>query len=375
MKTWWLIGALLFPFGMFGVKDRPGTILTRVEVGGQSVVIKAATEASLPPVPTSDEGFDCNNALFWDGGTLYAFSSHEHPYRSSGPDLENLERPSTRVSFDNEEGWENGGRWIEAVHKVPGGRLYMWYHHEPKGLFGGWLGGLTAPRVGQMVSDDNGLHWRDQGTVIEAPQDSQIEESTFNRYFGGGYGDFSVIADTNSEYLYFFISSYHKDPARQGVAVARMKLADLDEPEGKVFFWREGRWEEPGLGGEPTPVFPAQADWHAEGASAYWGPSVHWNTAIKKYVLLMNKTKNGNWDQDGVHLAIAPRLDDPSSWSAPKKILDTDKWYPQVIGVSRGARETDRLADQTARLFVKGKSTWTIEFQAQAAIPAPAPAG
>lgn len=366
MKTWWLISALLLPFGWFGAQLREGMVLKRVVVGGQSVVIRSARPLTLPPVPTSNEGFDCNNALFWDGGTLFAFSSHEHPYRSSGPDLEHLSRPSTRVSFDNEEGWKNGGRWIEAVYKVPGGRLYMWYHHEPKGLFGGWQSGLTAPRIGQMVSDDNGLHWRDQGTLIEPPSDSLITANTCNRFFGGGLGDFSVVAEHSGEYLYFFLSSYHKDQARQGVVAARMKVADLDSPAGKVCFWHDGSWEQPGLGGEATPIFRAEADWHARDASAYWGPSVHWNTSLKKYVLLMNKTKNGNWEQDGVHLAIAPKLDDPSSWTSPVKVLETADWYPQVIGTSRGARETDRLADRSARLFVKGKSNWTIEFQAPA---------
>ena len=366
MKTWVLIGAFLFPFGWYTVKDRERDVLDTIAVGEQTVVIRKADELSLPPVPTSREGFDCNNALFWDDGTLYAFSSHEHPFRSSGPDLEHLERPSKRVSFDNEEGWTNGGRWIEAVYKVPGGRLYMWYHNEPKGLFGGPLGNLTAPRVGQMVSDDNGLHWHDQGPVIEAPSDSLVNGTSFNRYFGGGHGDFSVIADQDRESLYFFLSSYHKDPARQGVTLARMKVADLDAPSGKVSFWHEGRWDQPGLGGDATPVFRAEADWHAENASAFWGPSVHWNVYLRKYVLVLNKTKNSNWEQDGIHISVAARLDDPSSWTAPKRILDTPDWYPQVIGTSRVALETDRLAGHTARLFVKGKSAWMIEFQAPA---------
>jgi hypothetical protein len=363
MKIWFLVGILLFPFGWYTVADRPGRVLRVVKVGDQTVLIREASPLSLPPVPNSREGFDCNNALFWSGGKLHAFSSHEHPYRSTGPDLQHLERPSTRVHFDNEEDWTNGGRWIEAVHKSPGGRLYMWYHHEPKGLFGGYLVGLTAPKIGQMVSDDDGLHWRDQGAVIEAPPDSLVTDTTCNRYFGGGHGDFSAIADHEGRFMYFFVSSYHKDAAKQGVTLARMRTADLDEPVGKVRFWRDGGWNQPALGGEATPLFPAESDWHSEDASAYWGPSVHWNTALQRYVLLMNKTKSGNWEQDGVHIAIGARLDDPSSWSAPREILDTPDWYPQVIGASRGGRETDRLADRTARLFVKGKSSWILEFQ------------
>ena len=72
------------------------------------------------------------------------------------------------------------------------------------------------------------------------------------------------------------------------------KLADLDAPSGKAVLWHEGRWESPGMGGDATPVFQADADWHSESAAAFWGPSAHWNTRIKQYVLLMNRTKNGN---------------------------------------------------------------------------------
>jgi len=359
-----LIGSLVFSI-MIRALDGSGEppIVNIVQVGDQAIVIRNAPDLSLPPVPGSSAGFDCNNALFWSHGRLYAFSSHEHPYRGSGTDLEHLDRPSTRVRFDNEETWAGGGRWIEAVHKSPEGPLYMWYHHEPKGLFEGLIAGHTAPRIGQMVSYDDGLNWTDQGTVIEAPRSSFVSGSTHNRYFGGGFGDFSVIPDNDSHFLYFFVSSYHKNMAHQGVTLARMPIEALTSPIGQVHFWRDGRWEEPALGGEATPLFPARKDWHAADADAFWGPSVHWNTALQKFVVLMNKSKNGNWEQDGIYLAIGHRLDDPSTWTAPAKILDSDDWYPQIIGISRGNRETDRLADRSARLFVKGKSLWTIEFQ------------
>ena len=47
------------------------------------------------------------------------------------------------------------------------------------------------------------------------------------------------------------------------------------------------------------------------------------------------------------------------------KILDTpgkDRWYPQVIGLDRTRRETDKLASRAVRLFVRGQSRWKILF-------------
>jgi hypothetical protein len=39
-----------------------------------------------------------------------------------------------------------------------------------------------------------------------------------------------------------------------------------------------------------------------------------------------------------------------------------DRWYPQVMGVDKARRETDKLAGRAARLFVRGQSRWEIEF-------------
>ncbi len=86
---------------------------------------------------------------------MYLFSSWGAPYRSEGPGLERLSRPSTRTRYDNEERYD-GGRWIESTHKVKGGKLYGRYHREPGGLFGEKR--ITAPRIGAVVSEDNGLN-------------------------------------------------------------------------------------------------------------------------------------------------------------------------------------------------------------------------
>ena len=304
---------------------------------------------------------DCNSPVHWDGETMYMFNSAGHPYRSSGPDVFHLSRPSVRVKFDNEAEWKMGGRWIEAAHKADDGGLYMWYHNEPP-----VVPGKTAPRIGSMVSEDNGLTWRDLGIVLEAPADSSNLESA-NYYFVGGNGDFCVVADQKKEYFYFFISTYNKDISEQGVSVARMRYDGRDKPIGKVSKWREGRWDEPGIGGHVTPIFPAMIDWHRPDANAFWGPSIHFNTHLNAWVMLLNRAKDKDWAQEGIYVSFNEDVGDPAGWTKPAKILDAaqlrkSKWYPQVVGTDAAKRETDKLAGKTARLFVAGSSTWEIVF-------------
>lgn len=332
-----------------------------------SVQVRQVDRAEFPGVvldkdadPLGRGTVDCNSPAHWDGETMYLFNSAGYPCRCSGPDVFHLSRPVTRVSIDNEEGWTMGGRWIEATYLAKDGQLYMWYHNEPP-----VIPGKTAPRIGSMVSTDNGLSWRDLGIVLEAPADSNNPE-TANFYFCGGNGDFCVNADAQGEYLYFFISTYNKDTAEQGVSVARMSCADLEKPVGKVWKWRDG-WNEPGLGGHVTPIFPSMIDWHRPDANAFWGSSVHFNTHLNAWVMFLNRAKDKDWIQEGVYVSFNTDISDPKGWTKPEKVIDAaelrqSKWYPQVIGIDTTKRETDKIAGKTARLFVAGVSLWEVDF-------------
>jgi len=334
---------------------------------GNSVVVRPAPRLQFPGVvhkdmnPQEPGDIDCSSPAHWDQGTMHMFYSTGHPFRSSGPDLLHLSRPSQRVSFDNEATWKMGARWIEATHKAKDGKLYMWYHNEPP-----LPGGRTAPRIGEMVSTDDGLHWRDLGIIMEAPSGSNNEGSA-NKYFVGGNGDFTVLPDHEHEFLYCFTSTYNKDIAEQGIAVARMRYEDRDSPVGKVFKWHEGQWTQAGLGGHVTPIFTVRTDWHRPDADAFWGPSIHWNTHLRTWVMLLNRARDKDWTQEGIYVSFNPALGDPTGWTTAVKILDAgelekSKWYPQVVGTDTTQRETDQRAGRIARLFVAGLSKWEIVF-------------
>jgi hypothetical protein len=337
---------------------------------GPEVVIRSAPALRLrgadSPALDKPGECDCNSPAHWDGDTLYVFCSAGHPWRCSGPDIFNLTNAYLRCEYDNKV---SGGRWIECTWKAQDGVLYGWYHHEPAGICAVLRPelpkvNLTAPRIGAVRSTDNGRTWQDLGVVLETPPNS-LNCQTKNYYFAGGNGDFSVMLDVREQFLYFFFSSYPDIFAEQGFAVARMRWEDRDQPSGKVWKWHQEHWSEPGLGGHITPIFPAKISWHHTDANAFWGPSIHWNSHLHTYVVLLNHSKDGNFTQEGIYFTFNADLSNPSGWTAPRKLSlpETDlAWYPQVLGADKTRRETDKAAGRLARLFIRGASRWEILF-------------
>ena len=243
-----------------------------------------------------------------------------------------------------------GGRWIEAVWQDPTSQtLYGWYHFEPSDL-----PCQTAPLIGAALSRDGGRTWIDRGPVLENPYG--IDCTYDNGFFTGGSGDFHVIPDQQHGYFYFLFSNYAGPIAQQGVAIARSRFADRGQP-GTVFKLHNGAWTEPGLGGHVTPIFASSTGWKGPRVEAFWGPSAHWNEYLQEYVALLNHTDGEVWQQEGIYLTTSANLID---WTPPQKILDSEVWYPQVLGI--GPRGTDTLAGKTSRLYIAGESTYALEF-------------
>jgi len=333
------------------------------------------------PIVTLPGDVDSNSPVMWDlddgQRKMFVLTSHSGvPSLSSGSEVDRLAE-TTEVSLLPHPGY---GVWFEAVVSDDVDTWYGYYHNE-------WPAtrcdreDRSVARIGAAKSTDNGRTWTDLGPVIQAYQSATACEST-NRYVIGGDGDFSVMLDSSKTYLYFFYSQYHRDPMAQGVAIARMLWADRDRPGGQVDLWRGGIWEPdagrrfflPGLPGTERRrlewVYPAASPliapafaWHDDDdkVDAFWGPSVHWNTAIEQYVMLLNRAKDEEYTQEGIYVSYAPRLDDPSLWTPPQKLLNGGRWYPQVVGLSTGTG-TDKFAAGSPRFFMSGKSEWVINF-------------
>jgi hypothetical protein len=189
------------------------------------------------------------------------------------------------------------------------------------------------------------------------------------------------MLDPTQTDLYLFFSQYSRDQTAQGVAVARLLWANRDQPAGAVSIWKDGVWQYGRFVDTPivdpdgstrsnwfdypsgTPLVATTEPWHDgdNTVNAFWGPSVHWNTYLEQYVMLLNRAKDENYGEEGMYVSFAPKLDDPRLWSPPEKILDGGRWYPQVMGLDVGSG-TDKIAGATARFFMSGRSDYTITF-------------
>jgi hypothetical protein len=346
---------------------------------GPTVVLREAPFLQMPGVAVPERNLphesDCNSPVHWDGDTLYVFNSYSHPWRSSGPDLFHLgNHVSTRLGSVN----DNLSIWIESTWRDErSGALYGAFHFEPDVVCFSNKHLPTMPRIGWLRSQDNGLTWEDLGFIIEADR-CAFRCDTESPWDAGGAGDFVFLLDEERQFFYFYGTSYDSRFEEQGVWVARMRYADRDNPSGKVMKWHQGRWDEPGLWGHVTPVFPAEIDYHRKDGTMFWGPAIHWNTYLNRYVMFLNHAVDTRLNADGIYVSYSTTLGDPAGWSKPVMILDRDGiqramtganlsatkmgngWYPQVIGTAKG--ETDKQVGQIGRFFMAGYSTREITF-------------
>ncbi len=338
MRLFSLAGALLF--ALAGAAE------------SQQVVVRPAPAVSFPaPV-------DSNSPALWMGGqfTLYN-STGLGPIRNIGANQFNLWQSQPVVLGPS----IHRPYWIEATWVDEDGSIFAWYHYEPPGVCGSLP--LTAPEIGALVSTDGGASFMDLGIILQSGYAPDC--SSQNGYFAGGHGDFSVVLGRTRKYFYFLFSNYSGPPESQGIAVARLPFERRNNPFGAVQKYCQGDWLEPGIGGNVTAIFPANVIWSRPDADAFWGPSVHWNTYLKSFVMLLNHSCcSPGWPQEGVYISYSRSLAEPADWTTPVKILDGVGWYPQVLGLAGNG--TDKQAGRVARLYVDGASNWELQFEGQA---------
>ncbi len=317
----------------------------------QVVSVRPAPQISMPA-----HTVDGNSPGVWQGDRLNVYTSTGTPSSMNGPGIFDLSVGAppivtSKVHFP---------MWIESVWRDDDGLTYGWYHHEAP-----VCGKLNSPEIGALVSSDGGHTFDDLGIVLSSGDG--VNCGAQNGFFAGGHGDFSVILDRKREYFYFVFTNYAGPALNQGIAMARMPFPDRANPKGAVRKLHQGQWEQPGVGGAVTPIFPAHVPWERSNADSFWGPAIHWNTAIDRYVVLLNRACcKTNWPQEGIYISFSADLSDPSGWVTPAKILDDSQigfapgYYPQVFGVDPG--DTDTIAGQTPRLFIKGVSRWELFF-------------
>lgn len=276
--------SFLLPLAVACSRGEPArAIADTADVVDSAAVSAAFTPPVLTLVPTtpvritSPVGSDCNRPSFWIGDTFYQMVSNQHPWRSRGGrdaasagdfQLARFADDAPSFGWDARRRWyvhdvnaadrptATRMRWMESVYRQPRtGVLYGLYHHEegpyvrcPAPYERPYL---SVPHIGLARSDDDGLHWRDLGIVLSDGA-FPIDCTSAVRFFTGGVGDPSMAVDPTDTWAYIAFTSYSGDDAtRQGIQLARIRVADLAAPlapdgTSRAWRWHDGGWTGPG---------------------------------------------------------------------------------------------------------------------------------
>lgn len=301
----------------------------------------------------------------------------------------------------------HGAVWFETVYQSQedktGKTLFAVYHNEnypetlpydPKTGEGYidslWPEGLTGPqsvaavcRIGIMKSTNGGHSWENKGLFIEDLQPRMIPKPHNNSLtFAGGVGDPSAVA--SGEYLYLFYGEYGYpgvydankydsvfEASGQCISVARIKIKDLDNPQGKAQRW-DGKVFAAAYNGIGKPIASLQIAKEDKGGAAsraggnfHWGPSVSWNEYLNCWVMMMGRVEGQKWVGDKIYISFNKNkdlgaADHSQQWSKPQLVLQKPGhvlWYPSLQPMNTEedikAKRTCLRLGKKARLFVK----------------------
>jgi hypothetical protein len=383
---------------------------------------------------------DCNMSVAWVGDTLRIFPGKygEDPVWGSSEGIKYAEGTNPDAVFltpyedfklttlppNTPPGTPglHGAVWFETLYqdmKDPSGKtLYAIYHNEnyPETLpydpatgegylEKNWPQGLRGPesaaavcRIGIMKSTDGGKVWDNHGIFIEDLQPRMIlKHHNYSNTFAGGVGDPSAVA--SGDHLYLFYGEYgfpgeydsatyspETEASGQCISIARIKLADLDNPVGKAKRWDGTGFNAPHNGvGKPIPALQIPVDVGGGPASGkgeyHWGPSVSWNYYLNCWVMLMGKVDDTSWKGSSIYISFNMNKDldegdNAIQWSKPMLVLTKPGrvlWYPALQPMNTEEdiknKNTSMRTGKRARLFVKDSeaneysSMFIIEFE------------
>jgi hypothetical protein len=301
----------------------------------------------------------------------------------------------------------HGAVWFESLYQDPkdptGNTLFALYHNEnypstlPYDPLTGegyidknWPEGLRGPetktavcRIGIMKSIDGGRSWINKGILLEDRQPRLIlKPHNTGINFAGGVGDPSAVVQ--GDYLYIFYGEYGypgqysangydsvKEWRSQCISIARIPLAELENPAGKARRWNGSAFIAMG-DSSGMPVLSLQIPMAKGGGPAsspharyYWGPSVSWNDYLHCWVMLMSRAEGPSWKGNSIYISYNHQADLGSGagaqeWSSPQLLLKKPGhvlWYPSLQPMNsppdKKAKYTSVELGKKARLFYK----------------------
>ncbi len=301
----------------------------------------------------------------------------------------------------------HGAVWFESLYQDPkdtsGNTLFALYHNEnyPSTLpydsqtgegyiDTNWPEGLRGPesktavcRIGIMKSTDGGRSWINRGILLEDLQPRLIlKPHNTGINFAGGVGDPSAVV--KGDYLYIFYGEYGypeqysangydfvKEWKSQCISIARISLADLEDPAGKARRWNGSAFTSMGdSSGKPVlslqiPLAKGGGPTSSPHARYYWGPSVSWNSYLQCWVMLMARAEGPSWKGNSIYISYNQHPDlgsgtNAQEWSVPQLLFKKPGhilWYPSLQLINppsdKKAKHSSVLPGKKARLFYK----------------------
>lgn len=217
------------------------------------------------------------------------------------------------------ERWDNGGSWLMSVFRQEGDNLLGFYHAEDHWVVATNPQGIAWKSIARTTSGDNGVSWS-EGELIITSATTKPETPTW-----GGAGDNCVIWDHNNNR---WLCYYQEHWLMMAVSY------DVEGKPGTWFKYYNGAFNQPGLGGESSPI---------PGLISIPGgnPSVHYNSYLERFVMVWH-----SWVSTSIYISTSI---DGVVWEQPR-LLEANSgsrraWYPTIIG------QSDTEAGKIARLY------------------------
>ena len=305
-----------------------------IDLGTPSLIPNAS--GGIPIYPWFPDG---HITMLPDGDTFQMYWAGSTSYRSVGPTIDSQTRnPSTGYALTagpSNSDFDNGGAWLMSVFRHDGDHLIGFYHGEDHYWPPDYSnpGNIAWKSIAFCESTDNGITWTKLGQILTTPKWPFAPK-------WGGPGDACVVYDEdNARWVAFFQEGNQ--------LLTAISTNEIPGP-GTWLKYYNGSFSQPGLNGSASPVPGLQN--HA-GAN----PSVHFNTHIKKWVMVWH-----TWASTGIWLSVS---DDLLNWNTPINVVSTSSgqrnWYPTIIG------KTDVLGGEYANLYWAkwpNASDWPRQF-------------